>query len=259
MSTDPHANGLEVDDSLGPVVDLLSRRRRAADQRMGRAAITRAKVVEVAIHVADAEGIEAVSMRGVARQLGVGTMTLYRYVADRDALLTYMTNSVLAFPFPEQPTKSWRRVLDHLGHAFRQVCLRHPWLAAVLGTSPFLVAPSILGTSEVCIEALEAAGLDVVSAGAIVRLVNNYVIGASLRDAIHARSTQLSDDYEAAATSYTQQLIASGRYPAMGRLAQIIRDGGDLGIEARFDLGLHCLLDGVEIFIAATVSSTPSK
>ena len=201
------------------------------------------------MHLADAEGQEAISMRRIAGQLGVGTMTLYGYVADREALLAHMLDEALdEAELPDRPSGNWRADLELLARQFRAICQRHSWLPLLLGGSPHLEAPRVVRAVEFCLAALEPHGMEIRSAGAVLRLLNNYVVGVSLREATEARSAERRDDpagYQAAVATYLQQVISSGRYPAFGRLAQVMRDGRDLSPDESFDLGLRCLLDGV--------------
>jgi hypothetical protein len=133
------------------------------------------------------------------------------------------------------------------------VCLRHPWVAQLLGNTPVLYAPRWLRTLEFCLAALEPFGMDIGRTAAIVRLVNNYVVGTTLRETSEIRAAGLDDDqaaYQAAVTAYLQQVVSSGRYPAFSRLARTMLDGRDLGPDENFDLGLRYLLDGVEAQLA---------
>ncbi|MFD0330344.1 TetR/AcrR family transcriptional regulator [Streptacidiphilus monticola] len=86
------------------------------------------RIVESAVALADTEGVDAVSMRRVASELGVGTMSLYRYVETKDDLLDLMTDQVMgeALTTPDDPALGWRFRLRALALRYRQVMLRHP-------------------------------------------------------------------------------------------------------------------------------------
>src|SRR6266496_3907760 len=95
--------------------------------------------------------------------------------------------------------------------------------------------------------ALVPFGMNVQRAGEVLRLLNNYVVGMTLREAAESRTAGRHRDtgYDAAVAGYLHQIILSGRYPAFSQLATIILEGRDLDPDQSFDLGLQCLLDGV--------------
>jgi len=156
---------------------------------------------------------------------------------------------------PDRPSGSWRDDLEAAARQLRGVCRRHPWVAQLLGNTPVFYAPRWLRTLEFMLAALEPFGLDVSRAAAIGRLVNNYVVGATLRETSEIRSARPDDEaaYRAAVTAYLQQVVSSGRYPSFSRLAQVMLDGRDLPPDQNFDLGLRCLLDGVQAQLGGTV------
>lgn len=237
------------DSELRSLADMLNSRRTKRSRRGGQPALSRGDIVRTAMRLADTEGIEATSMRRIATELGAGTMTLYGYVSDREALLAGMLDEALGeIVLPGRRSGSWRDDLDVAARQLRAVCRRHPWVALLLGTTPVFYAPRWLRTLEFSLAALEPFGLDVQREAAIVRLVNNYVVGATLRENSEIRSESQDDDQvadRAAVSAYLQQVISSGRYPSVSRLARVMLEGQDLDPDQNFDLGLGCLLDGV--------------
>ncbi len=101
--------------------------------QVGRPAVrSRAELTAVAVGVADRDGLDAVSMRRVAAELGTGPASLYRYVASRDDLLDLMADSVAAEFVVTGSCGDWLADLMHLGHQARAIMLRHPWLPAIV-------------------------------------------------------------------------------------------------------------------------------
>jgi AcrR family transcriptional regulator len=236
---------------LPSLIDLLPRRA-AGRSRARPASLSRRQVIQAAIELADAEGPEAISMRRIATRLGIGAMTLYGYVADRDALIAHMINEVAAeVSLPRQPSGSWRADLELVARGLRDVCRRHPWLPAHLGTLPFLIAPRLLAPAELVLAALKPLGVDTQTSGAILRLLNNYVIGTALREAtdLPPTGTDSQADYQSAMAAYLRQVAASGSYPLMSKLGQTVLDGSVLTADQSFDVGLQCLLDGIGVLI----------
>lgn len=237
------------DPELRSLADLLASRRTRRPRRGAQPALSRDEIVRTAMRLADAEGLEATSMRRIATELGAGTMTLYGYVADREALHAAMLDEALGeIELPERRS-GWRDDLEVAARQLRGVCRRHPWVAQLLGNTPVFHAPRWLRTLEFSLTALEPFGMDVRRAAAIGRMVNNFVVGTTLRDTSEIRPAEPEGDeaaYRAATTAYLQQVVASGRYPAFSRLARVMIEGRDLDADENFDVGLQCLLDGVE-------------
>src|SRR4029453_78348 len=116
----------------------------ARPERAGRGprpAHSRADIAVAAVRVADAEGIDAVSMRRVAGELGMGTMSLYNYVPRKEDLYELMVDAVSAeHDLSATPTGDWRADMLTLAHQTRALMYRHPWLprlmSPVYGFSP---------------------------------------------------------------------------------------------------------------------------
>lgn len=242
----------DAGSELPSLIELLPRRT-AGRSRAHRASLSRRQIVLAAIELADAEGPEAISMRRIATRLGTGTMTLYGYVADRDALIAHMINEVVTeVSLPGQASGNWRADLELSARGLRDICCRHPWLPGQLGTLPFLVAPRLLAPAEFVLAALKPSGVDTKTSGAILRLLNNYVIGTTLREATDQphTGTDSQAEYHSAMAAYLRQVTASGHYPLMSELGQALLDGSGLNADESFEIGLHCLLDGIGVLIA---------
>src|SRR4051794_2778193 len=94
--------------------------------RGGREPLSRGQIVKVAVSIADLEGLEAVSMRRLARELGSGAMSLYHYFDTRDELLEMMGDAVAAeMLVPSLPTE-WRPAMEAVARASRATFLAHP-------------------------------------------------------------------------------------------------------------------------------------
>ena len=111
----------------------------------------------------------------------------------------------------------------------------------LLGNTPVFYAPRWLRTLEFSLAALETLGLEVRRAAAIVRLVNNYGVGATLRESSEIRTASRDDEHvahRAAVSTYLQQVVSSGCYSSFSRLALAMPEGRDLEPDQNFDLGL---------------------
>jgi AcrR family transcriptional regulator len=114
---------------------------------------TRAEITAVALEIADREGLDAVSMRRVAAELGTGAASLYRYVETRDELLDLMTDATAAEYDLPAPAGDWLAGLLALGEQCRSVLRRHPWLAALSLTRP-VIGPNGVAVIERFLEIL---------------------------------------------------------------------------------------------------------
>src|SRR5271154_7178526 len=99
--------------------------------------LTRETIAAAALSIADKEGFEAVSMRRVAREVGVGTMSLYYYVKTKDDLIAVMDDALMGEALLSSIPKDWRRALTEIATRTHAVFLRHPWaLVAMLSAPP---------------------------------------------------------------------------------------------------------------------------
>ncbi|WP_395298115.1 TetR/AcrR family transcriptional regulator [Kitasatospora hibisci] len=206
------------------------------------APLSRERIVRASIRLADADGLEAVSLRKVAAALNVGPMRLYGYIATKDELLDLMVDAVHAEIRPAGD--GWRQVLHSLAEATRQAVHQHEWLADLIGGRPQL-GPHTLA----CGEAVAAAtgGVDLDTAVPAIAAVNAYVIGAVRREITERRAERATGmdkkQWQAAFGPYLERTFATGRFPA---LATVVRDGPHLDADQTFRAGLDFLLDGIE-------------
>lgn len=206
------------------------------------APLSRDRIVRAAIQLADANGLDAVSLRKVATALDAGPMRLYGYIASKEELLDLMVDAVYA---EIQPTgNSWREVLRSLAEATRHAAHEHEWFADLLGGRPQL-GPHALATGETVVAALD--GVDVDAVMPMVAAVNAYVIGAVRREIAERRAERATgmDEkrWQASQGPYLERAFATGQFPA---LATVVRDAAHLDPDQTFRIGLDFLLDGVE-------------
>ena len=218
--------------------------------------LSREQIVRAAMEIADAEGAEAVSMRRIATKLGVGTMSLYRHVADKEDLIARMLDAVFGeIEHPARPSGDWQADLRLISLGTRAVVKRHPWLVPLLGGRP-RIGPGFLGHAEFSMAAVAGIDVDFPFAAAIPAMVDDYVFGFVLRelqDEEVTRRTGMSEEaWRTSIGPYLREMMATGRYPTIGRL---LDEHGEhhpeLPADERFELGLDCLLDGIATRLAA--------
>ena len=130
-----------------------------AEEAKGRGAgLGREKVLAAALAIADAEGLDAVSFRRVAAELGVTPMALYRYVDDKEALLDGIGDLVLStLELPDSPAGDWREQLRAMALSFRAALVAHPAIVPIFLTRP-LITPSGMRAANAVLGIFRCAG-----------------------------------------------------------------------------------------------------
>jgi AcrR family transcriptional regulator len=182
-----------------------------------RPAHSRDEVAAAAVCLADADGLDALSMRRVAAVLGAGTTSLYRYLKSKDELLDLMVDSVARqLDLPGQ-TGDWQADLRALATATRGVMLGHPWLAMVVAARPNL-GPGMLRWNEAWFGAAGGTGLSADGVFGLVATVQTFVHGSVMRQLAEQEAGLQLGPWMAAQGSYGDSIIASGAYPALIRI-----------------------------------------
>ncbi|WP_031076655.1 TetR/AcrR family transcriptional regulator C-terminal domain-containing protein [Streptomyces sp. NRRL S-118] len=213
--------------------------------------LSQERIVRAAIEIADAEGLAALSMRGVAARLGVAAMSPYRYVSSKDDLIALMADTAYGEAVhPAVPPAGWRARLEMGAEALWQVCRRHPWIAHIGPLGRPLVLPNLMAHGEWLLSALEGHGLDATTMFDVHLLIYSHVQGLAVhleRELQAQAATGLTDEeWMARQEASLRTIVASGRYPAVTRTLTGFPNGDyDLDLDALFRLGLRALLDGI--------------
>jgi len=213
-----------------------------------------ADIVAAAIAIADDEGPEAVSMRRIARELDVGTMSLYWYVSSKEELHRLMLERVQVEALAPEPSGDWRADLRGYAGIMRAALLRHPWAIDFLGTGP-PAGPNDARNAERLIETLDGLGLDIVTALRVLTTFGTYVVGAALREIQEIRwgeslaettAGMTEGEIDESIAEFGRRIRESGQYP---HLVRILESGVDpdspLTRDERFEFGVDCMLDGI--------------
>jgi DNA-binding transcriptional regulator YhcF (GntR family) len=208
-------------------------------------ALNRKQVLNVAIAIADVEGLDAVSMRRLAAELGVGPMSLYRHVANKDELVTQMAD--VAFGEPELPDpgpEGWRAKLELISRRQWELCRRHLWLPrAVSFTRPLLV-PTMMAHTEWTLRALDGLGLPMATrireALALHALVVNGAQALANETEAEQESGMTLDHWRLDRRKRADELLGDGRFPLLAMVPEeAIPDPDEL-----FEYSLARHLDG---------------
>jgi len=225
-------------------------------------ALSRDEIVRAAIIIADAEGTGAINMRRIAKEVGVGAMSLYWHVADKDQLLDLMLNVVEGEGSAEEATGDWREDLALIARQRRCVLLRHPWvLDLISGRSPF--GPNALLQIERSLTVLDVLELATRAKLQVLMVFDNYVTGSVLNELREVRVEQTQsqariadDDIVAELQAWRDRLDRSGMFE---RVLRVFDEGIDPDAEEtreeRFEFGLQCVLDGVDSRVSQLLGS----
>jgi AcrR family transcriptional regulator len=240
-----------MNDKLPAGLDLLWERldRPAPEPRTG---LSLGRIARAAVELADAGGLEAVSMARVAERLGFTTMSLYRHVKSKNELLLLMLDSVAAVPAGlDEPCDGWRPGLERWCRAQWEMLRAHAWIVHLPVTGP-PITPNQLAWTDRALAVLRGTGLSESDKAGVVLLVANYMhttarLAGDLGQAASGESI-------AAYSALLGSLADERRFPAL-------RTAVDAGAfdypaetpaeERRFDyaFGLDRILDGVEVLI----------
>jgi AcrR family transcriptional regulator len=193
--------------------------------------LSREKIAGAAIAIADAEGIAAVSMRRIAQDLGVGTMSLYYYVKTKADLIAAMDDAIMAEVVAPSLPRNWRAALVAIATRTRDALMRHPWaLHSMLSVAPGVNA---MRHFEQCLEALSQTALTGKEKFTLLATLDDFVFGYALREAATDRKIDID---------FAKTQLATGEYP---RLAEVFGEGRPPVSSDRFQLGLELILDMV--------------
>ena len=207
-----------------------------------RSRLSRERVLQAAIDLADESGIEALSMRKLGDAVGVEAMSLYKHVANKDDLLDGMVDSVFAEIELDRDSRSWRTAMRNRALSVRDVLRRHQW-AVPLMQSRANPGPSTLSHLDAVIGILRAAGFSVVLTAHALSAIDAYVYGFAMQE------KALPFDTEERSTEVIQQILAAmpaDEWPHLVEFSRehVLKPGYDYGLE--FEWGLDLVLDGLE-------------
>ncbi|RJL34148.1 TetR/AcrR family transcriptional regulator C-terminal domain-containing protein [Bailinhaonella thermotolerans] len=203
-----------------------------------RPALTRDRIVSAAIGLIERRGAEAVSMRAIAAELGVGVMSLYNHVPSKSALLDGVAERILGgVEFEAAPGEHWTDQVRGQCRAFRQIALHYPRSTLVVMTRQ-LRAPSGLRPVERALATLREAGFAGETAVHVFRAVIAYLTGSLLREVGVTPALAPAPRDPAA----LEDAVAAG-FPHIAALAPVL---GRCDHAAEFEFGLELLVRAIE-------------
>jgi AcrR family transcriptional regulator len=213
------------------------------------------------VRIIDTDGLDALTMRRLANEIGVAAMTVYSYVRDKDELLDLVIDRVAAAVTIPPESADWRERARALAHSLRDTLLAHPEGARLINQRPML-SPHAFRIFDCGLGIFRDAGFPDEQAADAYFAFGNYVMGCVSQATAEARPrTDPGSDPDQRA-AYLRQLPAD-RFPNIRALAPYLgrpnptaaathHDSGADAPRRRFDLGLASLLDGLSARLPAT-------
>jgi AcrR family transcriptional regulator len=204
----------------------------------GRRRMSAEEIAQAALALLHREGLGSLSMRRLAEELGIGTMTLYGYFRNKRELLDAVIDAA-AEDFVPPPRRGGHRTrLEAYMRATREWLLRHPALVQIRGTEP-IVRPSAFRVSEIGMQLLLGAGLEPDEAARAFRVLFDYVFGTVAFSGAEPTAEQRRAIEAAVLT------LPPDEFPALR--AAVASAGPALGGSEQFEYGVARLLDGLDI------------
>lgn len=231
----------------------------SSHNKPGRSGLTVRSIVTAAIELADADGLDTLSMRQIAERLQVGTMSLYTHVPGKTELTYLMIDTVIGLLYadvnePAQHPGGWRGALTFIATRNWSLYEQHPWLLQIVNARPVL-GPNTILKYEAELRPLDALGLTDVEMDAVLTLVLTHVEGtaraqANLTQIQH--NTGMSDaEWWVATEPLLNNAVDAKRFPVAARVGQTTGEAYQAASDPAhvFTFGLERILDGVALLI----------
>lgn len=203
--------------------------------------LTHESVIAAAVRLADEHGLEALSMRRLARTLGVQAMSLYHHVAGREALLDGMVDAVFAEIDLPEAGAPWKAAMRERARSARGALLRHPWAVALMD-SRSEPGPATLRHHDAVLGCLRRGGFSVAGAAHAFSLLDAYIYGFVLQEV--ALPFQTAEETEEMADAMLE--LMGSTYPHLTEMlvGHVMRS--DYAYAKEFELGLELILEGLD-------------
>ncbi len=222
-------------------------------QASGPQPLSREAIVAAAIAIADADGLEAVSIRRLATKLDARPMSLYSHIGRKGDLIDLMVDEVMAGAIIPggPPTDDWRDALRQIAQRTRESTRAHPWMIAAAFRRPFL-GPNALRHIDQSLAAVSSLPLTPERKRAVLLAIDTYTLGFVRWEVMSPKAggggpcaaRPASGPNAAEFDAYIRAQAESGDYP---HLAEFVGQDMTLGVKAeRFEIGLEWLLAGIE-------------
>ncbi|WP_113700376.1 TetR/AcrR family transcriptional regulator [Nonomuraea lactucae] len=202
--------------------------------------LSRARILAAAIDLIEREGADAVSMRRIAAELGVGVMSLYNHVPNKDALLSGVAETVLSgIEFTDDPGAHWSDRVRTQAHAFRQIAHHYP-RSTMLVVSRTLHSSAGLLPVERALATLRGAGFDGIDAVRMLRMFIAFIVGSLLREVGVTPTFAPPQQHRAVSAEHVDPEL----FPHVSELAPLLVSCDH---EAEFEFGVEMLIQAIAV------------
>jgi AcrR family transcriptional regulator len=214
--------------------------------------LTRERILRAALRIMDQEGLDAVTMRHLGRELGVEAMSLYRYVKGKEDILDGILEVVMAeFEFPEE-TGDWEADVRAGARAWRRLMIDHPTVIALFAESKHPASsPERLRPMEFAFDLLSRGGLSETEVVYAFRAIGGYIMGSVLNEVANPVPGMGDRDHRAEHEQLAGELPAT-EFPNLVRLLPLM---AECDAEVDFEFGLDLLIAGLR----AKVDTSPAS
>ncbi|MFE6746145.1 TetR/AcrR family transcriptional regulator [Kitasatospora purpeofusca] len=206
-----------------------------------RKALTRQRVLHAAVELADARGLETLSMRRLGEALGVEAMSLYNHVANKDDLLDGMVDQVFGEVDLPAPGDDWHRAMRQRALSMRLALSRHRWAIGLM-ESRSTPGPATLRHHDAVLGCLRRSGFSLPLTAHAVSVLDSYIYGFALQE----KTLPFDSPQETAELAHSILAgLGDDEYPYLTEIAtaHVMRPGYSYGDE--FEFGLDLVLDGL--------------
>ena len=210
---------------------------------VNREPLNRERVLAAALALADEGGVESLSMRKLAKGVGVEAMSLYNHVANKDDLIDGIVDLVFAEIEAPVPGVEWKTALRRRAVATREALRRHPWANGLMEARP-KPGPFNLALHEAVLRCLREAGFSVAMTARAYSIQDSFIYGFALQE----KALPDFDDpavSAAVAERVLRQTDPTG-LPYSEEMVRVHIASGGYSLTAEFEFGLNLILDGLD-------------
>lgn len=208
-----------------------------------RGPVTRERIFQFALDLADSGGLDSLSMRKIAAKLGVQAMSLYNHVESKDEIIDNVVERVVSEIELPSLNEDWRTAMVRRGNSAHAVLLRHPWAIMALMTRDN-AGPATLAYVDATIGCLREAGFSYELADRAWNAMDNHIYGFTLQEVNFPFEPS---DYADTAREFLPG-VTTEQYPYFTALATMVMNRQYSGLHD-FEFGLHLILDGLERYL----------